>query len=167
MSHKTIPIQLGGRQYNLRFGAMGAYLLQRELNVPLQDFAGLVDLKKLGLMELHVLLYAELESTRQADHAPGIPWTIASVAQLIDNECGGDIIAFWQAFSKPVMEAFSLSFHATIKQQEEIQRRQAESQDDSADPPAGAASTGDSSATGTTASTSPRRSGSRRTSSGA
>lgn len=170
--NKTAPIQLGGKTYNLRFGAVGAYLLQRETEQGILEFAAKVDQNRLGFMDLHALLWAELESARKADHQAPVPWTIDSVGEAIDGECDGDLVEFWRTKSQPVLEAFRASFSITIKKQEELQRRAAKVAANSkkggeaGDPPQAAELTGDSPLSGTTASTLPPRSGSRKTRSG-
>lgn len=163
MSH--VPISLGGRTYNLRFGAMGAYLLQKELGVGILEFSKRVDDNTLGFMELHALLWSELESSRKVEHTPPVPWSIESVGDIIDHECEGDLVEFWRQKHGPVVEAFKQSFQITMRQHEELQRRAAEASK-TPDPPTEATSTGDTQSSGTIASTSPRASGSRRTRSG-
>jgi hypothetical protein len=167
MSHKTVPVNFGGHQYDLRFGALGAYLLQKETGIGILEFAQKVEENSIGFLELHALLWAELESTRKATHFPPIPWTIESVGDLIDGECGGDLVEFWRTKNGPIVEAFKNSFAITIKAQEELARRAAEARGSDEDPTSVAAtSTGDSPATGTTVSTTPPRSASRRKPSG-
>lgn len=121
--HKTVPMTVGRDTHNLRFGAIGAFLLQKELGLSIQEFGARVDNNTLGFMELHVLLYAELESARRADRVKPIPWTIDTVGDLIDAGCEGDLVEFWKTYSPAVIKAFQQSFHISLKQAAEIEAR--------------------------------------------
>jgi hypothetical protein len=164
MNHQVVPINLGGRQHNLRFGAMGAYLLQRETGESILEFAQKVDHNTLGFMDLHALLWAELESSRAVEHTPAIPWTIASVGALIDSTADGDLIEFWTQNHGAIVAAFQHSFRITMKNAEELARRAEVAK--SLPPPKAAVSTGDSPSTGESASTMPPSSAVRRKRSG-
>jgi hypothetical protein len=142
-NHRFVPITLGGKQYNLRFGALGAFLLQKELGIGILEFANRVDNNQLGFMELHALLWAELESARKAEHQPPTPWTIDNVAELIDGEYEGDLAQFWQHHHMPIVQAFQNSFAVTMRQAEELEQRRAEAARQPSDPLTEAASTGD------------------------
>jgi hypothetical protein len=169
-AHRTVPIELGNVTYNLRFGAIGAFLLQQVTGESITHFASKVDANQLGFLELHALMYACLESARRKDHVHPTPWTLDSVGDLIDEQCDGDLVEFWKHYHGPMVQAFRNSFHVSMKQQAELLRQQEAAKRKEAGPedPTIAAETltGDFPATGTTVLTSPPRPGSRQKRSG-
>ena len=161
MTHKTVPVSFNGIDYGLRFGAIGAYLLQEVTGNSIMDFATKVEDNTLGFLEMHALLYAELESGRRKDHSAPMPWTIDSVADLIDNECEGDLAEFWNRFHGPVIQAFQNSFALTIRKGAELEKRLVDAasenkRDDSGEGPlVQVPSTGESDSSGMTLPTPP------------
>lgn len=154
---KIIPLTIGEDTFNLRFGSIGAFLLQQATSLSIQEFSAKVDNETLGFLELHALLYAELESGRRKDRSRPSPWTLDAVGDLIDSDCDGDILEFWKKHAKTVIAAFRTSFHLTMQQQQNLKLRsvsaETEKKDDAADdrPTQAAKSIGDTESNGTIA----------------
>lgn len=154
MAHKTVPLVLpDGRTFNLRFGAIGAFLLQQTTEMGVVEFSRRIETMSIGLLELHALLFAELESARRADHVHPVAWTLDSVGELIDSCYEGDLGEFWRIHTTAVIAAFNTSFTLSMRRHEDLERRQAEARA-VPNPPTAAVSTGDTPAPGVSGMTS-------------